>query len=250
MIRRLTPALLLLTGAVAAAQSADPSPYAAGGRNRVEPTLVSRVSIIEPATIERLIGALDLFTLDPSTVTGIDIYDLTRNGFGAGDVALVHPTEEIRIFSAVGPELRAEMATWQGAQQHEQHFSAAIDPDSLELLHSPHAGIAAGVMRAVERNYGRELPFGLVLTSDGKRKAVFEMWGFEADSLRYRPPETGEGRTHYDLIDIVRRQTEVIADSVAYDLLFIRTHSTDTLYLPPPRSRATTNKGAPGSDQR
>lgn len=232
-------AALLLSGSIVVAQPVGGPRTVPEGKNRIEPALVSRVSVSQPEVIGRLVGTLDLVSIDPSTVTRIDIYDLTRNGFGEGDVAHIHPSEEVRIIAAIEPELREEMSAWRSAEQSEQHFSASMDPDSLETLRSPRAAIAAGVMRAVGRNYGSGLPFGLMMTSDGQERAVFEMWGFESDSLRYRPPAENAGKMHYDLVDVVRRQTEIVADSVAYDLLYIRTHSIDTLYLPLPATRPT-----------
>ncbi len=205
---------------------------------RLEPAIVNRASVSGQAQIGRLLEALDLVSVDPAAVERIDVYDLTRNGFGAGDVVHVHPTEELRVLVHVGAEMRAEMERWSGGAQREQHFSPRVEPDSLEALRDPRAAIAAGTMRAVERNYGRGQPFGLLLTSDGEERAVFEMWGYRPDSLHYRPPAAGAGRASYDLVDVVRRQTEVIADRVAYDLLYIHATSTDTLFLPAPPDAA------------
>ncbi len=212
-------------------------PLAAAGQDEVatlEPTLVDRASVSSSTAIARLLDALDLISIDPGSVERIDVYDITRNGFGDGDVAHIHPTEEVRILTHVGADLRAEMEGWAATAQREQHFSPLVEPDSLEALGAPLPAIIAGTLRAVERSYGRGLPFGLLLTSDGEERAVFEIWGYEPDSLRYRRPEQVEGRARYDLVDIVRRQTEVIADDVAFDLLYIHASSTDTLYLPDP----------------
>lgn len=212
-------------------------PLAVAGQGEVAtlaPALVDRASVSNRAAIARLLDALDLISIDAGAVERIDVYDITRNGFGDGDVAHIHPTEEVRILTHVGADLRTEMEGWAATAQREQHFSPLVEPDSLEALAAPLPAIIAGTLQAVERNYGRGLPFGLLLTSDGEKRAVFEIWGYEPDSLRYQRPEQAAGRTRYDLVDVVRRQTEVVADDVAFDLLYIHASSTDTLYLPEP----------------
>lgn len=200
----------------------------------VEPAIVTRATVSDAPTVGRMLEALGLVSVAPASVTSLEVIDLTRNGFGDGDVVRLNPSGDVRVIGNVDRDLWVEMEAWLAAVQREQHFSPSVEPAALEAQQDPAAAIIGGILRAVDRNYNRAMPVSLFLTSDGKERGVFEMWGYVADSLIYSPGSepAGEGATRYDLVDVVRRQTEIIAADLAYDLLYVQSTSRDTLILP------------------
>jgi len=62
---------------------------------------------------------------------------------------------------------------------------------------------------------------------------VFEMWGFNADSLQFTPPPppVPDSVPVYDLINAFREEQTVLPDTTMYDLFFIYRSEVDTVYL-------------------
>ncbi len=199
-----------------------------GGKPLVEPQVRLSTLVDDPDLIRQVLTE-QLLALNPAEVEFLEFVDLDGNGFGSGDIFVVHPGNSVYILNRLSPGLQEEMSGWKFASNQEVVAPAATRSRDLSPGNDPLLGLFSSILRILEAGYGSS-PFSLELRRDSSL-VEFRIWDYHPDSLHTLPPDIFSGGG-VDLFQFQRIDTLYIADTVLYDVMYLVKEITDTLYVP------------------
>lgn len=222
------PALLLAQGAGPGGEGTG-SPRE-GARRQVEYHLIPSVTIDDRSTIDFFV---EEFFLPETSYTRIEVIDTESNGFGKNDLLKFHPSGSMYYLDMVTDTAQKVMNAWE-VEENVEIVTDRLDPARYDSVGTAEFGILGSLAEGIERNY-RGAPININMRRDSTG-IVFEMWGYEADSLVYTPPPppVPDSVPVFDLIQSYRTEETILPDTTTYDLLFIYRTETDTVFLEPP----------------
>jgi len=208
-----------------------------------EPTVIYKISIADTALIRQILR--DQKQLVSGPIKRMDIYDLQNNGFGDNDVAVLkphRPKQPPLFLTGMSEETKEELSRLPEVQIQDISMIAKVsDPKILEEKRDPIYGILASIIMGIDRNY-HDKPIKLVFERN-RSKMRLRVWGFNPDSLRFSPSGKGGGGGGYDVYNVLRADTTVMADTTMYDVIYIYRRYADTLYVPRESRSSEDKKG-------
>ena len=188
------------------------------------------MTIDDRATIDFFV---EEFFLPETSYTSIEVIDTESNGFGKSDLLRFHPSGGMYYLDMVTDTAQAVMNGWE-VEQNVEIVTDRIDPAHYDSVGTAEFGILGSLAEGLERNYG-DAPININMRRDSTG-VLFEMWGYNANSLAYEPPPPAvpDSGPVYDLMQSYRTEQTVLPDSTTYDLLFIYRSESDTVFLEGP----------------
>ena len=152
-------------------------------------------ALTRPAQIDSFLT--ELLIPPPDTVTTVLIVDITANGYGPDDMVIVFPAQLVYpLGERIPASLQAIMQSWELEADYRLDATLAetrrVEADA-HLARDARAAIGGACVSAIARHYGgADLDLRLTRRAGGLR---LEMWNFDPDALRYRPPLPDDCRT-------------------------------------------------------
>lgn len=182
------------------------------GEIAVDQGLVQTVTVRQARLIKFF---ADDFMIPENDVDWLRIYDLTGDGFGAGDLARTFPGGKFYLITP-GKQAQKIMNTWSfggnikftaNANDSPELFENA--PDSVRAM----GAIFAALLRGLRRNY-EGLPIKLYLEQNQEVTSV-EMWGYDPQLMEYEPPPVNKMPVEKPVMKLIYLEKTVV-DSVLY----------------------------------
>lgn len=205
----------------------------------IDQGLVSTATIHNPGLIRFF---LEAYLIPEDSVTKIEFIDATGNGFGEDDLIKCFPSEKT-YFLYPSDTAQQVMSQWKFTS-NVQSVTRVSDATVFETLETDKASnwILAGLLQRLNLNY-HDVPIKIYFERDSSAM-VFEMWGFNRDSLRWQspplPPKTPE--TTYDLLHVVQSDTLILSDTTYYDQFFVFKNIADTVVISEEEFRRVTQR--------
>ncbi|MEZ4698931.1 MAG: hypothetical protein R2834_01265 [Rhodothermales bacterium] len=88
------------------------------------------------------------------------------------------------------------------------------------------------LLKSLERNY-RDAPVSLLFERNDEA-FTFQMWDYEQEALAYTPPPPAQPDTvnAYDMLFVLRQDSLIIADTVMFDILYLRQQVEEIIWMP------------------
>jgi hypothetical protein len=221
---------------------------------RLTRPVVPRMLVRDQDAIAYLFACCAYDEVAADSIRFVEIYDFGRSGFSNGDLMICHPSGRSYLLEGLTPEFLAAAATWARADQLEvTRYTGRLDrmtglaaelapPDSFvweppppdlppdEDVRQALRAIWSGVHRSVADQY-RGGPLELHFVRGDSTTSV-EVWGFDADSLRFRYLPPGGAWSRNDLLTVTVGDTVVRTLASYLDVLVITESRTDTVRVP------------------
>ncbi len=205
----------------------------------VDQEMVSTATVSNPKLIRFF---LDAYLIPEDSVTQIVFIDATGNGFGEDDLIKCFPSEKT-YFLYPSDTAQQVMSQWKFTS-NVQSVTRVGDASIFETLEKDKASnwILAGLLQRLNLNY-HDIPIKMYFERDSSAM-VFEMWGFNQDSLRWQPPPPPPKipETTYDLLQLVKSDTLILSDTTYYDQFFVFKSMTDTVVISEEEFRKVTRR--------
>ena len=201
----------------------------------IVPHTVDKAIIIDQVLIKKIADEM-LIPLEDEKLEKMEIIDITQDGFGKNDIAKVYPSGKYYRVTEISDSLEEEMGSWKREASQDITFNLESSKDFYNLYEqrqSPQYLLLSSIAYALERVYKESLPIELYFRRDASG-ITFNYWGYDADSLTYRPskPVDLESSTAYDLMYILQSDTTIITDTTLYDVMLIYKTLADTIFVP------------------
>ena len=200
--------LLLVFPSILMAQDGEVKP------KEVHSVKVSDAEVIE--TFRR--GQL----LSPTiAIDSVEFIDVTRNGFGQGDLMIVYPMERVFPLLEINETERSILNLYE-FEENKTYSAPTLNVTQIQedarVLESPFAGILATVVKGVEYYYDGNYIQGLFRITKDRDIATLTLWNYSEEDMEYKtgsPAGIADTLLNYDLLKV-----------------YIRELTTDTIYVP------------------
>jgi hypothetical protein len=189
------------------------------------------VARLEPSDLTRELLSQQFIAYE--SLEYVELFDLTGDGFGEGDVIIVQPGRSSHILRSLSAGLRQDLKQWGFAAHRE--LRAPVDVSPAELRETGHSitAMLADILEVSRSNMGNG-KFEMALDAD-EEGILFRVWDYYPDSLYQRPDQNlaynrSAGRI-VDIVEIFHQDTTYIVDSILHDLLIIESQVVDTVYI-------------------
>jgi len=185
----------------------------------VKPKEVHSVKVIDAEVIETFRrGQL----LSPTiAIDSVEFIDVTRNGFGQGDLMIVYPMERVFPLLEVNETERSILNLY-AFEENKTYSAPTLNVTQIQedarILESPFAGILATVVKGVEYYYDGNYIQGLFRITRDRDIATLTLWNYSEEDMEYTagsPAGIADTLLNYDLLKV-----------------YIRELTTDTIYVP------------------
>jgi len=210
-------------------------------RKEVRYTLIPMVTIDDKETIDFFV---EEFFLPETSYTSIEVIDTESNGFGRSDLLKFYPSGSMYYLDMVTDTAQKVMNRWE-IEENVEIVTDVRDPGKLDSVKTAEYGILSALAAGVERNYG-DAPININMHLDSTG-IVFEMWGYNADSLQFTPapPPLPDSVPVYDLLHSHHEEETLIPDAILHDLFFIYRSEVDTVFVGDGEPDATSELAPP-----
>ncbi len=201
--------------------------YADGDRKEVRYTMTPYITIDDRGTIRFF---TEEFFLPETSFTRIEVIDTENNGFGKSDLLKFFPSGNIYYLDMVTDTAQKIMNSWK-IEENLEIVADLRDPAGFDSVKTAEYGILSSLVKGVERNY-RSAPMNISMKKDSTG-IIFEMWGYDADSLVYSPPPPAvpDSVPVYDVLNAFREEQTYLPDTTMYDVFFIYRSEVDTVFM-------------------
>lgn len=189
------------------------------GLDEVQPKEVHAVKVSDSEVIETFRrGQLISPTI---AVDSVEFIDVTRNGFGQGDLMIVYPQERVFPLLEINETERAILDQYE-FEENKTYSAPTLNVTQIQedarVLESPFGGILATVVKGVDYYYDGDFIQGIFRINRQSDLATLTLWNYSEPQMGWQPGSPSG-----------------IADTLMnYDLLkvYIRELTTDTVYVP------------------
>jgi len=200
---------------------------------RVRPTMAYSATITDPALIRQVLQQQSIPA--EGRTDSVEIIDAMANGFGENDQVVLYPSKQVFSLMTVEEPLKTIMQNWNYnlAQRTTPYTKSSELIQQAHSEKSPFAGLLSFIVRGLETYYG-----GSVIEGTFRRdqnSSYIALWNFSPDSFKYQEMKSGglsDTLHYYDLLQIVKQDTTILADSTLYDVIYVYKTYHDTVYVP------------------
>jgi hypothetical protein len=154
-------------------------------------------------------------------IDSVEFIDVTRNGFGQGDLMIVYPMERVFPLLEINETERSILNLYE-FEENKTYSAPTIDVTQIQedarILDSPFAGILATVVKGVQYYYDGNYIQGLFRITKDRDIATLTLWNYSEEDMEYKagsPSGIADTLMNYDLLKV-----------------YIRELTTDTVYVP------------------
>jgi hypothetical protein len=204
-----------------------------------------RVASITDRETIRIFNEEFLFADADTLIREIRILDLNKNGFEEGDYVVLEPLGEAIPLTSIPDRIRGLMKEWQVPPQTEFYLQAGGQVDGmLELLGRDNMRAnevsrcklcaLKGLLTTLSKvYYSSPIRIFFQRNPDGTVEADF--WDFEESAFAFTDCRAeADTIPFYDVIQITRRDTLLVAERNYFDLIFVSRTDAETLFVEPP----------------
>ncbi|MCB2213554.1 hypothetical protein KQI52_15680 [bacterium] len=185
----------------------------------VKPKEVHSVKVADAEVIETFRrGQLISPTI---AIDSVEFIDVTRNGFGQGDLMIVYPQERVFPLLEINETERSILNLYE-FEENKTYSAPTLNVTQIQedarVLESPFAGILATVVKGVQYYYTGNYIQGLFRITKDRDVATLTLWNYAEEDMRYSagsPSGIADTLLNYDLLKV-----------------YIRELTTDTVYVP------------------
>jgi hypothetical protein len=153
-------------------------------RKEVQYTLIPMVTVDDRKTIDFFV---EEFFLPETDYSRIEVIDTESNGFGKSDLIKFYPSGSMYYLDMVTDTAQKVMNSWE-IEENLEIVSDIRAPGDYDTVQTAEYGILSSLAKGIERNY-KDSPINISVKRDSTG-IIFEMWGFNADSLQLSEVDT------------------------------------------------------------
>ncbi|GBE30787.1 hypothetical protein BMS3Bbin04_01823 [bacterium BMS3Bbin04] len=154
-------------------------------------------------------------------IDSVEFIDVTRNGFGQGDLMIIYPQERVFPLLEINETERSILNLYQ-FEENKTYSAPSIDVTQIQedarILESPFAGILSTVIKGVQYYYDGNYIQGIFRMDRERDLATLTLWNYETEGMVYQqgsPSGIADTMLNYDLLKV-----------------YIRELTTDTVFVP------------------